>query len=71
MRFCRCLAAIAGARRDVHCWIWPTVPEREAPQTIWSLGEIALVFAGGDSSVRADDAIVSIEGGVRNWYSVA
>jgi len=66
-------AAIAGGAVSVHCWAWPTVPERKAPQTIWSLGEMAMVIAGGAIQLCSrDETILSIEQAVvaRNWYSI-
>jgi N,N-dimethylformamidase len=66
-------AAIAGGAVSVHCWAWPTVPAREAPQTIWSLGETALVIANGAIHLRSlGETILSIEQALvaRNWYSI-
>ena len=65
---------LAGEPASIHCWIWPTVPERAAPQAVWSLGNVALVLREGGVELRANDApLVSIEGGVlgKHWYSVA
>jgi N,N-dimethylformamidase len=58
---------------SVHCWAWPTVPAREAPQTIWSLGATALVIANGAIHLRSlGETILSIEQALvaRNWYSI-
>lgn len=57
----------------VHCWIWPTVPERDAPQVIWSLGQISLVVVAGGLELRAEDTtLATIVDGIvaRHWYSV-
>jgi hypothetical protein len=65
---------LASQPASIHCWIWPTVPERAAPQAIWSLGDVALVLREGGVELRANNVpLVSIEGGVvgKHWYSVA
>jgi N,N-dimethylformamidase len=65
---------VAGEPTSIHCWIWPTVAERAAPQAVWSLGDVALVLREGGIELRAKDApLVAIEAGVlgRHWYSVS
>ena len=53
---------LAGEPVSIHCWIWPTVPERAAPQTVWSLGDVALVLREGGVELRAKDApLVAVE----------
>ncbi len=66
-------AEIRGGTIGVHCWIWPTVPERETTQTIWSLGEISLAVAGSCLQVRSGKACLAqiphaMTG--KHWYSV-
>lgn len=58
----------------VHAWIWPTVPERDVAQTVWSLGDLALRIRHGAISLEArGERIVGIEGALtaKHWYSVA
>jgi N,N-dimethylformamidase len=67
-------APLAGEPASIHCWIWPTVPERAAPQAVWSLGDATLVVREGGIELRAKDApLVAIEAGVlgKHWYSVS
>ncbi len=65
---------LSGEPVCVHCWIWPTVPERPGPQTVWSLGDVALVIRAGAIEVLAKGAkLAAIEGALvgKHWYSVA
>jgi N,N-dimethylformamidase len=58
---------------SLHCWVWPTVPEREAPQTVWSLGNIALVIVSGGLALRANDqtlATIADTMVAKHWYSI-
>ena len=66
-------APIKDGAISIHCWAWPTVPERETPQTIWSLGDMALVIGSGAVSLRVkDQTLASITGAIvaRHWYSL-
>lgn len=66
--------AVAGGIVSLHCWIWPTVPQREAPQTIWSLGDVALVIASGGVRLQsASGVLVALRDALvaRQWHSVA
>src|SRR4030088_2259803 len=66
-------AAVAGRAMIIHCWVWPTVPARATPQTIWSLGDVALVTASGALELRSKtDVLISIPKAMvgRHWYSV-
>lgn len=58
---------------SVHCWVWPTATTRDEDQTIWCLGDLRLVLAGGLFCVKTGDAAVAIieKPAVANqWYSV-
>src|SRR6266851_2429809 len=66
-------AAIAGRLLSVHCWVWPTVPERATPQAVWSLGDIALVTASGGLELRSKtNVLASIPNAMvgKHWYSI-
>ena len=66
-------AEIAGRLATVHCWVWPTVPERATPQAVWSLGDIALVTASGGLELRSKtDVLASIPNAMigKHWYSI-
>jgi N,N-dimethylformamidase len=66
-------AEIAGRLASVHCWVWPTVPERATPQAVWSLGDIALVTASGRLELRSKtDVLASIPNAMigKHWYSI-
>lgn len=66
-------AAVAGREVSIHCWVWPTVPERATPQTIWSLGDVALVTASGGLELRSKtDVLISIPDAMvgKHWYSI-
>ncbi len=65
---------LQGQPVTVHCWIWPTVPARIDAQTVWSLGDAALVVRNGAIEVHARDAtLVAIEDAIvaKHWYSIA
>src|ERR1700730_7445029 len=54
-------AAVAGRAVSIHCWVWPTIPERATPQAIWSLGDIALVTVSGGLELHSKtDVVMSI-----------
>ncbi len=58
---------------SLHCWVWPTVPARDAAQTIWSLGSLRLTLASGRLWLRMGEATVAaLEQplAARQWYSV-
>ncbi|SED63913.1 N,N-dimethylformamidase beta subunit family domain-containing protein [Rhodobacter sp. 24-YEA-8] len=57
----------------VHCWIWPAAPDRETPQTIWSLGDFRLELVAGRLQVTGRDGSVSssLRLTAKRWYSVA
>jgi N,N-dimethylformamidase len=58
---------------SVHCWIWPTAPERPGAQTVWSLGDVALVIRAGAIEVQTKGAkLVGVDGPIigKRWYSV-
>ncbi len=64
----------------VHCWVWPTVPDRTNEQTIWSLhypgDAVFLVLANGRFELRAKKrseplAVADLTVAPRRWYSVA
>ena len=66
-------APIKGGAISLHCWVWPTVPERETPQMIWSLGDTALVIAAGGLALRAkDQTLATIPDAIvaKHWYSI-
>ena len=66
-------APIKDGAISLHCWVWPTVPEREAPQTIWSLGDVALVILSGDLALRSkDQTLATIADAIvaKHWYSI-
>jgi len=66
-------APLRGRAVSIHCWAWPTVPDREMPQAIWSLGELALVIGSGGLALRAKDetlAILSEAMVAKHWYSI-
>ena len=66
-------APIKNDAISLHCWIWPTVPERETPQAIWSLGDLALVIVSGSLELRTgNQRLVTIADALiaRHWYSV-
>jgi N,N-dimethylformamidase len=49
------------------------VPDRETPQAIWSLGDIALVIAAGGLALRVrDETLVTMSGVLvaKHWYSI-
>jgi N,N-dimethylformamidase len=56
----------------IHCWIWPTVPERAEAQTVWSLQGLSLVVSNGGLTVLAGGAPVATVTGLRGraWYEV-
>jgi N,N-dimethylformamidase len=45
-----------GGRLTIHCWVWPTVPNRSNEQTVWSLdysnGTVSLTLTNGVFEVR-------------------
>ncbi|WP_442578942.1 N,N-dimethylformamidase beta subunit family domain-containing protein [Mesorhizobium sp. ASY16-5R] len=65
----------SGLPADIvlHCWIWPTAPNAQQPQTLWTLGDFRLELSGG--RLRLAGATGSIETGpalnAKRWYSVA
>jgi N,N-dimethylformamidase len=64
---------IAGEAISLHCWVWPTVPQRDAVQAIWSLGAVALVMTGGALQLRSGTQVIaSLDNALvaRQWYSV-
>ena len=66
-------APIKDGAISLHCWVWPTVPEREAPQTVWSLGDMALVILSGGLALRANDqtlATIADAMIAKHWYSI-
>ena len=71
-----------SGRLTLHCWIWPTVPDRSKEQVVWSFAgspgrgdeELSLVLINGRLVVRAQGnslaaAVLAIH--PRRWYSVA
>ena len=49
------------------------MPEREAPQTIWSLGDLALVMLSGGLALRSkDQTLATIADAIvaKHWYSI-
>jgi N,N-dimethylformamidase len=56
----------------VHCFIWPTVPERPQSQTVWSLPGLSLVVSNGGLTVLAGGAVAATVTGLRGraWYEV-
>lgn len=66
-------SGVKASSLSIHCWVWPTVPERNAPQAIWSLGDIALVIIAGGLEVRSKDATLVTMPNVivgKHWYSI-
>ena len=66
-------APIKDGAISLHCWVWPTVPERPTPQTVWSLGDIALVILSGGLALHANDkTLVTIPDAMvaKHWYSI-
>ncbi|MGN8543815.1 hypothetical protein ACQPTN_01455 [Bradyrhizobium sp. 13971] len=64
---------IKDAAISVHCWAWPTVPERSAPQAIWSIGDIALVIVSGGLALRMGSAPLAVLPDAiiaKHWYSI-
>jgi len=64
------------AELTVHTWIWPTVPQWETRQTVWSIddGALSLVIENGVLSLLADgESVLSSSARIlsRKWYSVA
>ncbi|MEG6546823.1 N,N-dimethylformamidase beta subunit family domain-containing protein [Acinetobacter bereziniae] len=62
---------------SIHCWIWPTVPEKEAAQVIWSLsdgaGHVTLKIENNILKLlHNDDLILSINQVfvAKCWYSI-
>jgi N,N-dimethylformamidase len=60
----------------LHCWVWPTVPDRGKEQVVWSLrgSQLSLVLAGGRFALRSQGNSLAIAGLAvhpRRWYSVA
>src|SRR5260221_1030518 len=65
--------AVVGRSVSAHCWVWPTAPERATPQTIWSLGDIALVTASGGLELRSKaEVLTSVPNAMvgKHWYSI-
>jgi N,N-dimethylformamidase len=64
---------IEGSPISVHCWAWPTVPERDTPQAVWSLGDLALVMVTGGLELRAGNVTLAhLPNAIiaRHWYSI-
>ncbi|MGY4404122.1 N,N-dimethylformamidase beta subunit family domain-containing protein [Bradyrhizobium sp. USDA 3315] len=64
---------INDAAISVHCWAWPTVPERSAPQAIWSIGDVALVIISGGLALRMGSATLAVLPDAiiaKHWYSI-
>jgi hypothetical protein len=64
---------IKGGAISLHCWVWSTVPERATPQTVWSLGDVALVILSGGLALRANDkTLATIPDAMvaKHWYSI-
>lgn len=72
-------AGLEGAV-TLHCWIWPTVPERPAPQCVWTLegegtalslilneGRLRVEVPGAEAPLATSDMPLT----ARRWYSVA
>ncbi len=64
----------------VHCWVWPTVPDRSKEQIVWSLGDpnggVSLVLVNGGIEVHAKGrseplVMAGLTINPRRWYSVA
>ncbi len=69
------LSGAAMPTLSIHCWIWPTVPDRKAPQTVWALPDagLSLAIVDGALELRAGSATVIRNSATlipRNWYSV-
>jgi N,N-dimethylformamidase len=67
------LTADLPSELTVHCWIWPTAPDRGEVQTVWTLGDIRLELdrgrlhlAGQSATITADLPLTA-----KRWYSVA
>lgn len=69
-----------GASLALHCWFWPTVPERNDPQTIWTLSAraaaLSLVVVENQLQLRIVGettplATAAIHIQKLRWYSVA
>lgn len=56
----------------IRTTIWPTLPEKDATQTIWSLGSLSLTIRGGRIEVRSANEVISAHCAVsqRTWYAV-
>jgi N,N-dimethylformamidase len=56
----------------VHCFLWPTVPERAEAQTVWSLPGLSLIVSKGGLTVIAGGAVAATVTGLRGraWYAV-
>lgn len=62
----------------VYCHVWPTVPDRAAPQSVWSLavdsGMISLQLHNGRFALRSAEGTVLAQAELRvfprHWYSV-
>jgi N,N-dimethylformamidase len=64
---------LKGDAVGIHCWAWPTVPDREMPQAIWALGDIALVIESGGLALRANNETLAVISGAmaaKHWYSI-
>jgi N,N-dimethylformamidase len=71
-----------SGRLTLHCWVWPTVPDRIKEQVVWSFAgsagapsqQVSLVLVSGRFEVRAQDSLLVVAGLAihpRRWYSVA
>ncbi len=67
------LPAGLPAELTVHCWIWPTAPDRAATQTIWALGDFRLELAGGSLRLagKSGAVVADLHLSAKRWYSVA
>ncbi|MGO4831884.1 hypothetical protein AB4144_06240, partial [Rhizobiaceae sp. 2RAB30] len=67
------LPAGLPAELTVHCWIWPTAPDRAATQTIWALGDFRLELAGGSLRLagKSGAVVADLHLAAKRWYSVA
>jgi N,N-dimethylformamidase len=70
-----------NAPLTLHCWVWPTVPDRKSEQVVWSFAgspdgpndELSLVLVNGRFAVRAQgNSLLLAELPIhpRRWYSV-
>ena len=57
----------------IHCWAWPTAPQRETTQAVWSLGDLALVIDSGSLHLQSGlTRLATLKNALagRHWYSI-